>query len=136
MTTARTVPTFVLDSGALIALEKASPSMTALLLTVRAGDARLIVPDSVLAQVWRTGSGRQARIGALLGLQPEQCRTVPLDTVAAKRIGVQIAECGHGDVVDVHVAITARDAGAAVITSDPDDIVAVMPALKNFIVRI
>lgn len=128
--------TFVVDSGALIALERAAPAMTGLLMRVRAGQARLVVPDGVVAQVWRGGTGRQARISALLGLKPEQCVTVPLETAAAKRIGLAIGECGHADVVDVHVALVARDHRAAVITSDRDDILLVAPDLKERIIEV
>ena len=126
----------VLDSGALIALGKASPLMTRLLMEVRAGTARVIVPDSVLAQVWRGGAGRQARIAALIGLKPEQCATAALDTEAAKRIGIRIGECGHADIADVHVALVADAQHAAVITSDREDIAAVSPALADVIIDI
>jgi len=122
---------YVLDSGALVALEKASPLMTRLLIDVRAGAARVIVPDAVLAQVWRGGAGRQARIAALLGLKPEWCAKVALDTDAAKRIGIMIGECGHPDVVDVHVALVADVQAAAVVTSDRDDILAISPGLAE-----
>lgn len=127
---------FVLDAGALIALEKAAPAMTGLLLRVRSGQARLIVPDAALAQVWRGGAGRQARIAALLGLEPEHCTKVPLDTEAAKRIGVMIGACGHSDVIDVHVVLAAQDHRAAVITSDRNDLMAIDPTLEGKIVEI
>jgi hypothetical protein len=64
VSTAPTPVRYVLDSGALIALEKASPLMTRLLMEVRSGAARVIVPDAVVAQVWRGGIGKQARIAA------------------------------------------------------------------------
>ncbi|MGH3873884.1 MAG: hypothetical protein ACRDSR_20665 [Pseudonocardiaceae bacterium] len=128
--------TFILDSGALIALERAAPTMTSLLMRVRAGQARLVVPDGVIAQVWRGGTGRQARISALLGLTPERCVTVPLETTAAKRVGLAIGQGAPADVVDVHVALVARDHRAAVITSDRDDILLVAPDLKERIVEI
>lgn len=130
------VPAFVLDSGALIALERATPAMTALLLRVRSGHARLIVPDAVLAQVWRGGSSRQARVAALLGMRRERCERVALETEAAKRVGVRIRDCGHADVVDVHVALVAGEHRAAVITSDRADIVAVDADLQDRIVDI
>jgi hypothetical protein len=136
MNTAATPVRYVLDSGALIAMEKASPLMTRLLMEVRSGAARVIVPDAVLAQVWRGGAGKQARIAALLGLKPEQCATAAIDTDAAKRIGVRIGDCGHADVVDVHVALVADAQQAAVITADRDDILAVSPALAELIIDI
>lgn len=130
------VPVFVLDAGALIALERAAPAMTALLARVRAGHARLLVPDAVVAQVWRGGTGRQARIAVLLGLKPEHSRAVPLDTTAAKRIGSLIRTSDHADVVDVQVAMIAMDNGAAVITSDRDDITAVSNELADRIIDV
>lgn len=136
MSPAEPVETFVLDSGALIALERSVPMMTGLLMRVRAGNARLVVPDAVVAQVWRGGTGRQARISALLRLKPERCLTVPLETATAKRIGVAMGECGHTDVVDTHVALAARDHHAAVITSDRDDILTVAPDLHERIVKV
>ena len=126
---------YVLDSGALIA-EKASPMMTRLLMDVRSGAARMIVPDAVLAQVWRGGAGRQAQVAALLGLTPERCAKVALDTDTAKRIGVRIGECGRPDVVDVHVALVADAKAAAVITADRDDILAISLGLAELIVDI
>jgi hypothetical protein len=131
-----TIPTFVLDTGALIAVERADPRITALLLRVRAGQARLVVPDAVVAQAWRGGSGRQARIVALLGLKPDQLTTAALDTPAAKRIGVTIAECGHSDVVDIHVALLAREKEATVLTSDRADLLRVHPDLAGRIIDI
>jgi predicted DNA-binding protein (UPF0278 family) len=43
---------------------------------------------------------------------------VPLETEAAKRIGLKSSACGHSDVVDVHVALLADEFAAAVVTSD------------------
>lgn len=110
--------------------------MTRLLMEVRSGTARVIVPDAALAQVWRGGAGRQARIAALLGLKPERCAKVALDTDMAKRIGVKIGECDHADVVDVQVALVADEQAAAVVTSDRDDIAAIIPELAEFIVDV
>jgi predicted nucleic acid-binding protein len=126
----------VLDSGALIALEKARPEMTALLMRVRAGEARMVVPDAVIAQVWRGGTGKQARVAALFSLKRDRCARLCLDTPTAKRIGVRIGACGHTDVTDVHVALAAEDHGAGVVTSDRQDIVKVSPALRDVIVEV
>lgn len=115
----------VLDAGALIALERSDPRMIALLVDARAGRVRLILPDAVLARVWRGGSGRQARLASLVGLPEQRCERVPLDTAAARRIGVAIRDSGHTDVVDVHVAHLAGDRGATVVTSDREDLLAV-----------
>lgn len=110
--------------------------MTAVLAETRAGSIRLVVPDPVIAQVWRDGAGRQARVAALLGLGPEQCSRVALDTAAAKRIGAMIRECGHSDVVDVHVVLLAREPGTGVVTSDRDDLLRVDASLGDRILDI
>ena len=39
------------------------------------------------------------------------------------------AGSGHADIVDVHVALCARERRHAVVTSDPDDIARVDPRL-------
>ena len=126
----------VLDSGALVALEKARPEITALLMRVRAGEVRMLVPDAVIAQVWRGGGGRQARVAALLSLKRDRCARLRLDTPTAKRIGVRIGTCGHTDIADVHVALAAEDHGAGVVTSDRQDILTVSPALRDVIMDV
>ena len=39
------------------------------------------------------------------------------------------AERGHDDIVDVHVALCARERQHAVVTSDPGDIARIDPTL-------
>jgi len=104
-----------LDTGALTALESGSRRM-----------AELAVPAGVLAQVWR-GGGRQARIARLL--RASNTSVVPLDAKLALRVGARCAATRTADIVDVSVAICASDRGHPVITSDPDDIAAIDPAL-------
>jgi hypothetical protein len=58
---------------------------------------------------------------------------LPLDTAAAERIGAAAGHTGRADVVDVHVALAARDRGAAVITSEDDDILSVDPELEGLL---
>lgn len=40
----------------------------------------------------------------------------------ARAVGAICARSGHADVVDVHVALCARERNHAVVTSDPKDI--------------
>jgi predicted nucleic acid-binding protein len=54
---------------------------------------------------------------------------VALDQRQALRIGARCAATGVTDVIDVSVALCARDRGHAVVTSDPGDIRAADPAL-------
>jgi hypothetical protein len=89
--------------------------------------AELAIPAGVVAQAWR-GGARQARIAKLLQL--EVTSIVALDTKLALRVGARCASTGSRDVVDVSVAICASDRRHPVVTSDPDDIAAIDPALK------
>lgn len=110
---------FVLDSGALIALERNTDRMRVVAHRLSQGIGRAYVPASVVAQVWRN-SPRQHAARRLL-----KSRVVDIRDLTAARaidIGALLARTGGCDVVDAHVALLARVTGATVLTSDPDDI--------------
>jgi len=110
--------TLVLDAGALVAAERRPGGLLAILDDVAAsGDQVPSVPASVVAQVWRGGRGRQARLGTWLS----SCEIVPLDEAAALRIGLLLAATRTTDVADAHVVDVAND-GDLVFTSDPLDL--------------
>ena len=115
-----------LDTGALIALESGSTRMAVLVEEALASRAELAIPAGVLAQAWR-GGGRRARIARLL--RASNTSIVPLDAKLALRVGARCATTRAADIVDVSVAICASDRGHPVVTSDPDDIAAIDPAL-------
>lgn len=115
-----------LDSGALIAVERAQPRVVALLQRVVDRGGVLEVPATVLAQVWR-GGARQARLATLL--RAEGVRVVDLDHQAALGVGVICGAAGVADVVDGHVALHARRRDLVVLASDPDDISRLDPSL-------
>ena len=57
--------------------------------------------------------------------------TVPaLDDPTARAVGLLCGRSGHADVVDVHVVLHAKDNDHAVVTSDPDDLLAIDPGLR------
>jgi hypothetical protein len=114
------------DAGALIAIERRSRRMQALLEEIDRRDWQVAVPAGAVAQAWR-GGPRQARIAALLG--DERTEVVPLDDPAARAVGLLCGRSGHADVVDVSVALCARQRNLHVVTSDPDDLRAVDNAL-------
>jgi predicted nucleic acid-binding protein len=114
------------DTGALIAIERRSRRMQALLDEIDQREWRVAVPAGVVAQAWR-GGPRQARIAALLS--DERTEVVPLDDPAARAVGLLCGRSGHADVVDVSVAICARQRCLHVVTSDPEDLRAVDSAL-------
>ena len=67
----------VLDSGALIALERNDKPMWAALKLAALENENVLVPSAALAQVWR-GSARQARLSSAL----EFCVLASFDAVA------------------------------------------------------
>lgn len=126
MTAERTTG-LTLDTGALLALDhpaKAIAMQARLTEAVRRGGT-ICVPVGAIAQAWR--SSRQVRMARLL-----KSRDIDLAVMTpnvARSVGLLCARSGHDDVIDVHVALCARERRHAVITSDPDDISRVDPAL-------
>ncbi|HEX6471901.1 MAG TPA: type II toxin-antitoxin system VapC family toxin [Streptosporangiaceae bacterium] len=121
---------FVLDAGAFIALERRSAFMLRLLRATQNGEAEVTIPRTVIAQVWR--GGRQVNTARLLGAVRAKKGIVTIDELTARRakqIGLAIGRCSHTDIVDVHVALAARERGHAVLTSDDGDIAKVDPRL-------
>lgn len=115
----------VLDSGALIAFERADQRVRAAIR--RAAEAsRILVPAGVVGEVWRDGS-RQAAIARLL---TNDAVTIPvLDEAAAKAAGALCGRSGTDDVIDASVVLAARAAGAIVLTGDPADLRKIDPGL-------
>lgn len=125
--TAVTVTGLTLDTGALLALDQPSKSLvmqTRLDEILRRGGT-ICVPVGTIAQAWR--SSRQVRLARLL-----KSRGIDLAIMTpnvARSVGLLCARSGHQDVIDVHVAICARERSHAVATSDPDDILRIDPEL-------
>jgi len=109
-----------LDAGALIALERRSPVVSALLERSEARGIPVRIPAPVLAQVWRGSSPRQARLARLVKI--EETAVVVFDAETAKAAGQLLAESGTSDVVDAAVVLCARVHGDRVVTSDPGDL--------------
>lgn len=110
---------YVLDAGALIAHERSDRKVAALIKIAAQRRVEMVLPSTVLAQVWRDGS-RQAVLAKLL--RSPGLLEAPLHHSDAKSVGELLRESGTTDVVDAHVAVLAERLGAPVITSDPDDI--------------
>lgn len=91
-----------------------------------ASGSEVVIPAGVVAQAWRGGAA-QARIARLL--RASVTLIVALDQRQALRIGARCATTGVTDVIDISVALCARDRGHAVVTSDPGDIRAADPSL-------
>lgn len=115
---------FVFDAGAFIALERRSPFMISILNEALHGTIEVVLPRTVIAQVWR-GTPRQANVGRLVSAGLRRGSPVVIDELTAERareIGVKIGQTSHPDIVDVHVALAAAERGHAVLTSDDADI--------------
>lgn len=116
-----------LDTGALLGLDRPSkaPVMQARLAEARRRGGSICIPANVVAQAWR--SPRQVRLARLVRSPDVEIAVLTLG--AARIVGAMCAESGHNDIIDVDVALCARQRQHAVVTSDPDDIARVDPNL-------
>ena len=107
----------VLDAGALIAHERGDERVKGLLRNAVALRARVFVPASALAQVWRGGPAAAPLAWLLDGSEID-----PLEERRAKEVGLLLGERRTADVADAHVVCCASEFRATIATSDPDDI--------------
>lgn len=117
---------FTLDTGGLIAIERHDRGLLALLERARTRRQRIIVPSTVLAQATRNPA---RQVGLRRFISGEGVHVAPLDEGEATAIGMLLARTRTSDIVDAHVALCARRAGHAVVTSDPNDIRRIDPDL-------
>ncbi|HEY3820640.1 MAG TPA: PIN domain-containing protein [Polyangiaceae bacterium] len=115
-----------LDSGALIALERADDRIRALCREALRAGVRIVVPAPVLAQVWREGR-RQAVLAMLL--KGRTTEVAELDAELAKAAGVLCGRAGTSDIVDACLALVARQERAVVVTGDAEDMLRLDPGL-------
>jgi hypothetical protein len=109
--------TLILDAGALVAIERGDRNVVALLKREHQAGRVPKSHGAVVGQVWRGGSGRQARLARVLpGLE-----IVPLDDALGRRAGVLLGRARTSDVVDAALVVLAVD-GDVVLTSDANDI--------------
>jgi hypothetical protein len=107
----------VLDSGALIALERNDRAMWR---RFKAAHLAAVVPVShggVVGQVWRGRGPRQALLAKVLAGVDVR----PLDVALGRAAGELLALAKRQDVIDAAVALLAED-GDHIITSDPEDL--------------
>ena len=116
-----------LDTGALLALDhpgKAIVMQARLDETLRRGGT-VCVPAGTIAQAWR--SSPQVRLARLL--KSRDIDIAVMTPNVARSVGLLCARSGHADVIDVHVALCARERRHAVATSDPDAMLRIDHAL-------
>jgi hypothetical protein len=106
----------VLDTGALVALERNERQMWIRLKAAQLGGELPVTHAGVLGQVWR-GGPRQARLSRVLaGIDIR-----PLDEQMGRKSGQLLGVAGLSDVIDAAVILLAQD-GDDVVTSDHDDL--------------
>jgi hypothetical protein len=107
----------VLDSGALIALEKNDRAMWRRLKAALVAKSVPVTHGGVVGQAWRGGGPRQALLASAL----EGIDVRPLDERLGRAAGSLLARDGGVDVIDAALVLLADD-GDDIVTSDPDDI--------------
>jgi predicted nucleic acid-binding protein len=119
----------VLDSGALVAIERRRLQMVEILAAARSGENHIVIPVAILGEVWTGDGSRQAPIARVLS----DARTAvhPLTLQEALAAGVLLRRTSRRikrgktrpGVIDAYVATCAQAVdAAAIVTSDPDDI--------------
>ena len=116
----------MLDAGAFIALERSSDAVGRLLGRLIAERVPLVTSAAVVAQVWRGGLGKQARLAFVL----RRTEVVDLSHGVARVLGRMLAASGSSDPIDAHVVFLARERDWPVLTSDPDDLAALDPKIR------
>jgi predicted nucleic acid-binding protein len=116
-----------LDAGALIAVDRGDRRVLALLTLIGQRAGTVTVPATALTQAMRDPV-RQVRLIRLV--RQTTTKIVDLDRADAISVGRVLARTHTADIADAHVALTARRAGQAVVTSDPDDLHRLDPRLR------
>lgn len=118
-TRARTPAGLVLDSGALIALERGDKRIMALLREALAQGRTFRVPAGVVGQTWRNGRV-QVRLARFL--RSEEVEILPLDDELARTCGELCGAAKATDIIDASVVMAARAHRDPIVTSDPSDL--------------
>ena len=113
----------VLDSGALVALERNDRAMwRRLKVSLLAGEVPLS-HGGVVGQVWRSGGPRQALLAKALAAVDIRA----LDDALGRAAGELLGHARRNDVIDAALVLLAQD-GDHIVTSDPGDIEALASA--------
>ncbi len=106
----------VLDSGALVALERNERQMWVRLKAAQLDGDLPLTHAGVLGQVWR-GGPRQARLSQALGGIDVRALDEPLGRAAGQLLGA----AGLADVIDAGVVLLAAD-GDEIVTVDRENL--------------
>jgi hypothetical protein len=106
----------VLDTGALIAIDRGTRQIGALLHESARHGLDAVTSSACIAEAWRDPA-RQARLSrALTGILERS-----LDPTAARQCGLLLARSRTSQVADAAIALLADDHDI-MLTSDPDDL--------------
>lgn len=108
---------FVLDAGALLAVERAHRDTIALLKEELSAGRVPLTHAGVVGQVWRGGHGRQTMLARFL----PGVRIAALDESLGQRAGLLLGRARRADVMDAALVLLASD-GDTILTSDVDDV--------------
>jgi hypothetical protein len=110
------VAALVFDAGGLIALDRGSREIGAILAVATEAGIEAVTSSACVAQAWRDPA-RQARLARALSGFLEHS----LGPSAARDCGLLLAGAGTSDIADAAIARVVED-GDTVLTSDPKDI--------------
>jgi hypothetical protein len=107
----------ILDAGAFVAAERGDREVLARVKLERRLGKTPLTHGGVVAQVWRGGHGRQARVAKLLA----NVEIAAIDGVLGRRAGILLRRTGTSDAIDAALICLTRD-GDDILTSDPGDL--------------
>lgn len=106
----------VLDSGALIALDRNDRAMWRRLKASLVAGSVPVSHGGAVGQAWRGGPRQALLAKALDGVDVRA-----LDAALGRAAGELMARCARRDVIDAAVVLLAED-GDLIVTSDPGDL--------------
>lgn len=107
----------ILDTGALIALERNERAMWQRLKLALQQRESPVCHGGIVGQAWRGRGPRQALLARALDVLDIR----RLDAVLGRAAGELLARAGQHDVIDAALVLLAND-GDRIITSDPGDL--------------
>ena len=116
----------VLDAGAFIAIERRNRTMVRLAKLFADTSTPLVTSAGVVAEVWRGGGQRQVPVAFLL----RRTLVVDLTYAVARTLGRMLGASRTAAAVDAHLVYLARERAWSVLTSDPEDLLAIDPTLR------
>ncbi|MCC6389553.1 MAG: PIN domain nuclease [Bryobacterales bacterium] len=126
-TRTRAAAGIVLDTGALIALDRGDKRMIALLQRALAQGRAVRVPTGVVGQAWRDG---RVQVTLARFLRSEEVEVIPLDEQLARACGELCGASNTPDIIDASVVMLARERRDPIVTSDPNDLQRLDPSAQ------